>query len=63
MLGAACALPLNRSVAVRTMRLHRLTFSGAVVQRGFWLYAGRVEQGSREFFYVGCAGRIMPRSS
>ena len=38
------------------MRLPHLKFSGAILERGFWLYAWRIENGSREFFYVGRTG-------
>jgi len=38
------------------MRLHRLKFTGAILERGFWLYAWRVFSGEREFFYVGRTG-------
>jgi hypothetical protein len=38
------------------MHLHRLSFSGAILERGFWLYAWRVRSGENEFFYVGRTG-------
>ena len=38
------------------MRLHRLKFTGAILERGFWLYAWRILSGEREFFYVGRTG-------
>jgi hypothetical protein len=38
------------------MSLHRLKFAGAILERGFWLYAWRVISGKREFFYVGRTG-------
>lgn len=38
------------------MHLHRLKFSGAILERGFWLYAWRIESENREFFYVGRTG-------
>ncbi len=38
------------------MRLHRTSFSGAILERGFWLYAWRISNGTRKFFYVGRTG-------
>jgi len=38
------------------MRLHRTSFSGAILERGFWLYAWRITCGKRRFFYVGRTG-------
>ena len=38
------------------MHLHRVGFSGAILERGFWLYAWRIRCGSGEFFYVGRTG-------
>jgi hypothetical protein len=38
------------------MHLHRVSFSGAILQRGFWLYAWRISEGDRRFFYVGRTG-------
>lgn len=38
------------------MRLHRLTFPGALLKRGFWLYAWRIRCGDQEFYYVGRTG-------
>ncbi len=38
------------------MQLHHLKFSGAILERGFWLYAWRIRCGDREFFYVGRTG-------
>lgn len=38
------------------MHLHRLSFSGAILERGFWLYAWRIRCGVKEFFYVGRTG-------
>lgn len=38
------------------MPLHRVTFSGAILERGFWLYAWRIRCGESEFFYVGRTG-------
>lgn len=38
------------------MRLHRTSFSGAILERGFWLYAWRISCGERNFFYVGRTG-------
>ncbi len=38
------------------MHLHQLKFSGATLERGFWPYTWRIENESREFFYVGRTG-------
>lgn len=38
------------------MRLHRLDFSGSVLERGFWLYVWRIKSGRRQFLYVGRTG-------
>jgi len=38
------------------MRLHRTSFSGAILERGFWLYAWRITCGERKFFYIGRTG-------
>jgi hypothetical protein len=38
------------------MRVHRLSFSGAILERGFWLYAWRITCGSQVAFYVGRTG-------
>lgn len=38
------------------MRLHKLKFSGAILDRGFWLYAWRIECHEKVFFYVGRTG-------
>jgi hypothetical protein len=38
------------------MHLHRLLFSGAILERGFWLYVWRVRCGESQFFYVGRTG-------
>ena len=38
------------------MQIHRLKFSGSILERGFWLYAWRIENGDREFYYVGRTG-------
>lgn len=38
------------------MRLHRLRFPGALLKRGFWLYAWRIRCGDKEFYYVGRTG-------
>ena len=36
--------------------VHKLTFSGKILKRGFWLYIWKVETGSRRCFYVGRTG-------
>jgi hypothetical protein len=38
------------------VHLHRVAFSGAILERGFWLYAWRIRCGTGEFFYVGRTG-------
>lgn len=35
------------------MNLHRTSFPGAMLERGFWLYAWRISCGEQQFFYVG----------
>ena len=36
--------------------LHRISFSGAILKRGFWLYVWHICSGSKEFYYVGRTG-------
>jgi hypothetical protein len=38
---------------VKSMHFHKLRFSGAILERGFWLYAWRIECHKEVFFYVG----------
>lgn len=38
------------------MKAHQLSFGGAVLERGFWLYVWRVTCGSHLFLYVGRTG-------
>ena len=38
------------------MKFHRLTFDGALLERGFWLYVWRVRHGSISVLYVGRTG-------
>ncbi|WP_059752633.1 hypothetical protein [Thiobacillus denitrificans] len=38
------------------MNLHRTSFPGAILERGFWLYAWRISCGEQKFFYVGRTG-------
>jgi hypothetical protein len=38
------------------MQVHRLQFSGAILERGFWLYTWRIRDSGKEFFYVGRTG-------
>jgi hypothetical protein len=38
------------------MRVHRVEFSGAILERGFWLYAWRIRCGGEVAFYVGRTG-------
>lgn len=34
------------------MQVHKITFSGAILERGFWLYVWRIKYINAEFFYV-----------
>jgi hypothetical protein len=34
------------------MHVHRVNFSGAILERGFWLYAWRIAAGAEEVYYV-----------
>jgi len=36
--------------------LHRISFSGAILERGFWLYVWHICCGTTEFYYVGRTG-------
>lgn len=38
------------------MRIHRVDFSGAILERGFWLYAWRIAAGAEEVYYIGRTG-------
>ena len=38
------------------MKISRVRFNGAILARGFWLYAWRITCGATEFFYVGRTG-------
>lgn len=38
------------------MHIHRFDFTGAILRRGFWLYAWRITAGERIIFYVGRTG-------
>lgn len=38
------------------MVIHRVTFPGAILERGFWLYVWHICRGSDEFYYVGRTG-------
>jgi len=38
------------------MRAHSLSFTGALVERGFWLYVWHVTSGDRHIVYVGRTG-------
>jgi hypothetical protein len=38
------------------MKTSRVRFSGAILARGFWLYAWRITCGNAQFFYVGRTG-------
>jgi len=38
------------------MRVHHISFPGAILERGFWLYVWRIQSGARVFFYVGRTG-------
>lgn len=39
-----------------TMKLHEISFDGALLERGFWLYVWRVTQNGRSVLYVGRTG-------
>lgn len=38
------------------MKVLKVSFDGAILQRGFWLYAWRITHKKREVFYVGRTG-------
>lgn len=38
------------------MKIHHLKFSGALIERGFWLYVWRIKHGSDYVLYVGRTG-------
>jgi hypothetical protein len=38
------------------MQIHRIDFTGAILERGFWLYAWRITDRDRIIFYVGRTG-------
>lgn len=38
------------------MKTHQLSFGGAILERGFWLYVWRVTNGAKRFLYVGRTG-------
>ena len=38
------------------MKIHHIRFSGAILERGFWLYIWRIQSDTRTFFYVGRTG-------
>jgi len=38
------------------MQFHRIKFSGAILERGFWLYVWRIKHENTEFLYVGRTG-------
>ena len=38
------------------MKCHSITFTGAVLERGFWLYAWHVSGSGKDFVYVGRTG-------
>ncbi|UTV80892.1 hypothetical protein MQE22_12910 [Acidithiobacillus sp. YTS05] len=38
------------------MNLHQISFSGALLERGFWLYVWRVKQNEQTVLYVGRTG-------
>lgn len=51
--GAALRKKLVRR---EPMTIHRVSFPGAILERGFWLYVWRISCGSKEFYYVGRTG-------
>ena len=38
------------------MKIHHINFTGAILERGFWLYVWRIQSGVQVFFYVGRTG-------
>ena len=38
------------------LTIHHISFSGSILERGFWLYIWRIRSSSQEFFYVGRTG-------
>ena len=38
------------------MRVHRISFNGGVLERGFWLYAWMIKNGNEKVIYVGRTG-------
>ncbi len=38
------------------MKSHKINFSGAILERGFWLYVWRIKHRNTEFVYVGRTG-------
>jgi len=38
------------------VKIHHIRFSGAILERGFWLYIWRIQSDTRTFFYVGRTG-------
>lgn len=38
------------------MQVHRVDFTGAILERGFWLYAWRITSGTEQAYYVGRTG-------
>ena len=38
------------------MKMHHVTFSGSMLERGFWLYIWRVAANGQNFYYVGRTG-------
>jgi hypothetical protein len=38
------------------MKVHRMSFDGALLERGFWLYAWMIRHGNERFVYVGRTG-------
>ena len=53
--GRAAPGPLNADVSWH-MKVSRVSFNGAILARGFWLYAWRITCGEVQFFYVGRTG-------
>ncbi|MFC1971345.1 hypothetical protein ACFLV0_05425 [Chloroflexota bacterium] len=40
----------------KIMKLHRVIFTGSLLERGFWLYVWRVKSVNADFVYVGRTG-------
>ncbi len=58
-IGGACQpASFSRLMSVAGTRLndYSMTFDGALLERGFWLYVWRIIEGTRTVLYVGRTG-------